>query len=430
MSDRSFPLRALLDLIPDLVEFDPLRRGLLQASVEDASQEWTGVRTYSTVDRRIVATSLLGSLTVEAESATRRRLKRLYDAANLAFSSIGAPNADALAQQLVSLGEAAESAEQWRDALAYYMLGQSVARRSPDLKLRSLLQRRVGRTALNVGDFARATESYARGLATSSAVNDAAGQINGATGLGNIAAFQGRWTEADDWYANALNLCTPGFERQRGQLLVNRSMAAREREQYARAREFLEEARAQWDSMTADDHAGLVNTAGQLALAEGRLADAEHDFREALRHDPSQFNRAMVLDNLAEVFILRGDLERAEESCREAETYATAHGSPRALAEIYMRLGRVAVRREDANGIMFFEKALDLTRDKQYSLLFGEIHLEYARFRKQLGEAAAAQALFERALEIFGELGATTRVSLVQKEMADTNSTAGARALQ
>ena len=74
-----------------------------------------------------------------------------------------------------------------------------------------------------------------------------------------------------------------------------------------------------------------------------------------------------------------------------------------------MRLGRACTLQNDANGVGFFEKAIDLIRDEQYPLLLGAVYQAYAALRTQLGDLDAAKSLLSGALAIFTELGAEER---------------------
>lgn len=418
MNERHVSVRNLTDLLPDMPEFDALRIALHRAAQTAQHDEWSEPSPYDTVDRRVIPTALLGSIISDAENEMRKRLKRLHDAANITFAAAASGRPEDKAEQLVALGAAAEAREQWRDAFAYYLLAHHATRDAADLHMRALIHRRVGRAALNVGEFARATHHYFVGLTIAAAATDDEGQLTAATGLGNVASYQGRWPEAEQWYANALSLAENGFARERAQLLVNLSMTARERGFFNAAHQHLSAARSAWEDLTDADRAGWYNNMGLLRLAEADADGAESNFMQALEGEPGLYHRAMVLENLAEVALLRGDLSLAEARCRHAEDLAIAHGSPRALAEIYLMLGRIAARRQDPNGVVFFEKALEGTRDRRYPLMTGEIFHEYGRFRLVLEDASAARGLFERALEVFRELGATAVIEEVEADLA------------
>lgn len=421
MNDR-IPVRQLLELLPDLAEFDPLRQALRKASADDTLGKWEGWASYSTVDTRVISSSLIGSALMDAEAEMRRRLKRLYDATNIAFSAVAAGSANDKARQLVVLGEASESAEQWREALAFFMLAHGITRTSTDLTLRALVLRRVGRASLHAGDFSRSAHFYSNSLATASIANDTEGQLVAATGLGNLAAWQGRWSEADDFFARAIALAGTEFPRERGQLLINRSVTARERRMLAQARTFLDEARGLWDDLGSLDRAGWYNNMGLLLLETDDLESARLHFEHALHDEPTYYDRSMVLDNLSEVALKLGNIPLALARAREAEEFAAAHGSPRALAQIYMQLGRIARSIGDSTGVAFFDKAIEITVGKPYPLLIGEIYYEFGLFRRAFGEVSSARELWRQALAIFAEMGATTHVRMVEAELEATIS--------
>ena len=90
---------------------------------------------------------------------------------------------------------------------------------------------------------------------------------------------------------------------------------------------------------------------------------------------------------------------------RRAEQHALAAASPRALAEVYIRLGRIFRLREDPNGVTFFEKALELCRRHAYPLLEAAACIEYASFRTALGDVDEARAYEQRAHELSAQHG-------------------------
>jgi tetratricopeptide (TPR) repeat protein len=150
---------------------------------------------------------------------------------------------------------------------------------------------------------------------------------------------------------------------------------------------------------------------GDLEMAEGIL-------HQALTAAHSEFERAMVLDNLAELFIRRGNLSEAEALARSAEEAALRAGSPRALAEIYIRLGKVFRLRSDANGVTFFEKALEICRQRRYPHTEANAYLEYGLFRRLHGDIEEARIYFERARHLFADIGAARLQRVAEDQLA------------
>jgi hypothetical protein len=73
---------------------------------------------------------------------------------------------------------------------------------------------------------------------------------------------------------------------------------------------------------------------------------------------------------------------------------------------MYQGRGNIARALNNDSGFIFFEKALEIAREKDYRLLEGDILLDYALLRQQTAGVEEAQAYLERAREIFVELGA------------------------
>lgn len=417
MNERGIPVERLLDLVPEQPEFDAIRQSILRASVSDPALAWSSSRAYATLNARAVPYSVLATMLAEAEAASRKRTKRLYDAFAVALSGLTDGDIEGKAKQLISLGETAEASDQWRDAVAFYSLAQALTQNCADNDMRALVLRRRGRALLQTGDFRGAAAAYGWSLTVAVAAGDAEAELTAATGLGNVATLQGRWVEAEQWYLQALARCGASFERERGQLQINLSMTAREQGRLEDAAARLEEAENLWDALTSTDRSGWCNNKGLLELRKGDIASAEQNFARALSLAASHFDHAMILDNLADAAARAGNLDLAQQRAREAEEHAIALGSPRVLAEVYLRLGILCRMRGDPNGAAFFEKAIDLCRNQVYPLLFGTVLLEFGRFRREQADRQTARSLMEEALRVFAEIGATAHVATVRNEL-------------
>jgi hypothetical protein len=76
--------------------------------------------------------------------------------------------------------------------------------------------------------------------------------------------------------------------------------------------------------------------------------------------------RAVLLTNLGEVALQGGHPDEAEHLAREAEQFAILSGAVDTLIEAYIVLGCAARNRADGRCVVFFEKALDLARDRGF----------------------------------------------------------------
>lgn len=215
----------------------------------------------------------------------------------------------------------------------------------------------------------------------------------------------------------ALRQAGDDFPAQRGQLWINLSMTAREQGDMERARQALAHAREVWDDLAPADRAVWFNNQGLLHLHAGRLEAAETAFADALEQAPGQFDVAMIYENLAEVCMQRGQVQRAEAYARSSEEYALSVGSDRALAEAYIRLARLHRERHDAGAIAFFEQAVAVARRGPFPLVQARAHLEYARYRRELRDEADARSNYEEAVRLFRDLGAVDAAQAAATEL-------------
>lgn len=420
MEPHDLPVDSLLRVLPDIAELAPLREAILGASVPDPTDPWASSRAYVTFDKRILPAAQLDEVVRRTAEATHERVERLYRALSGVLAAIAADDAGTATARLVELGQAAEGEERWVDATNYYDLAVRLSKPLPDHGPLSLALRRLARARFGVGDIEAAFALYRRSCEAATAAEDRRGELAARLGLGNMRSFQGRWAEAQAHYESALALCEEADTRVRGQLYNNLSMVCRERGLLSEAQHWLDRAGPVWvECEERADRSVWWNNRGLLRLALGDFDQAGAAFHHAFEDAPSHFDRAMVLDNLAELAIRRGLITEAEGAARRAEEYALAAGSPRALAEVYTRLGKVCRLRGDPNGVAFFEKALELCRPRHYPLVEGHAHLEYGLFRRALGEAEEARAYLEEACRVFERLGAVADLERARRELDD-----------
>jgi tetratricopeptide (TPR) repeat protein len=393
-------------VLPDVPELGALREALLGGSAADPELEWASAGRYVTFDKRVLDGVSAAAIIDSARARALDRVQRLYQgAARLLASALEGDDA-AIVGELVELGEAAEATEDWRQAGSCYGLAATLSAPLTDRTWLVLSLRRLARVRLAAGELDEARTLYRAALDHAVAVGDRVGRIVALTGIGNALSFKGQFGEARAHYEQGVLLCGEPDVRLRAQLHINLAMVAREQQHLDEARFHLQEARAGWDVLEADDRSGWYNFAGLVALSRRAFEEAESAFARALAEAPGSFERAMVTDNMTELAIQRRQFQEAAELGRRAEHHALAAGSPRALAEIYTRLGRLFRLRGDANGVTFFEKALELCRVHRYLLIEATAYSEYAEFRRMLGNDEEACAYAERAAAIMRELGA------------------------
>lgn len=399
-------LDRLLGALPDQADLTALRQALLRASVLDMSRAWGRSSAYATFDKRVLRSDALRELIADSARDEHARIDALYDAAARLLEHVAQGDDAAACLALIGIGEAAEAREDLPSAVTYFEYAARLSAASPENKPRILALRHLARAHLGLGDMDSATSYYRAALEQARAGNDVEWQIVAFTGLGNVLSLQGKWHEAIEHYETALTLCGPGYPHQRAQLAINLASMHRERGELEESARQLAAAADLWSELSRAEQSAWYNNRGLLAMARGEFDAAETSFRQGLEAAETDFARSMRLDNLAELFIRRGNLAEAEDNARAAEDMALRAQSPRALAEIYTRLGKIFRLRSDLNGVTFFEKALELCRDRTYPFTEANAYLEYGLFRRDLGDLEEARSYLQRAQQLCAEIGA------------------------
>ena len=314
-------------------------------------------------------------------------------------------------------GEAAEAEEQWGEADSHYALAARLAAPLADRRPLALALRRQARVHWNRGEVEEAIPLYAASLEQAESAADVDGQIVALTGLGNMRSAQGRWVDARAQYAAALALCGAEHRRLQGQIFLNLANLSREEAQYPESRMWLDRVLPIWDDLGSANQSVWLNNHGLLCMAQRDWLQAEVAFHQALEHAPAHLDRAMLFDNLAELSAERGLYGEALSLARRAEEHALTAGSPWALGIVYTDIGKIFRLSRDPNGFTFFEKALEICRERVYPLVEGQAHLEYGRFRKDFGELDEAASYLQRAVEIFAQLGAGAHLDQAKREI-------------
>ena len=404
--EPSLRLERLLRVLPDVTELAALREAMLGASVVDPELEWASASRYITFDKRVLDAASVQETVAAARDAAVDRLRRLYDGAASLLAAAQSADDEAVVAELVRLGELAESSDDWRQAGSCYGLAATLSAPLPKREWLVLALRRLARVRLAAGELDEARALYRAALDQALVAGDRVGRIVALTGIGNALSFQGRWSEARANYEQGVALCDEEDRLLRAQLQINLAMVLREQDRLHDAETCLQQARSSWDMLQPGDRCGWHNFAGLIALSRKAYDEAEASFQRALAEAPGYFERAMVVDNLTELALQRRQFDEAASLGRRAEHHALLAGSPRALAEIYTRLGRLFRLRGDANGVTFFEKALELCRRHRYPLVEATACGEYAEFRAMLGDQDEARAYYERAAALAREVSA------------------------
>ncbi|HEX6040919.1 tetratricopeptide repeat protein [Longimicrobium sp.] len=416
MSRNEATVEQLLGLLPDVDELELLRLTIIGTAVPDPGKAWDSSSAYATVDKRIVSADEVDRAVRQAEESLREHIASLYEGLRPVFRSFFEGREDDAGRQLVVLGEQLEGRGRMKAARQCYRTALNLSLPLLDKGPQILALRRIGRVSLTLGDFHEAALHYERSAQLARDAGETRGEVVARTGYGNVLAWQGRWSEAERHYRDALALLEaedgdrPSVER--AQLLNNLGNIATWLQRLDEAEATLTQALSMSDSLgSAPDLAvGFVHLA-HLRERQQRPDEARQAYERALGLPVPPSLQSGIATDLADLYLQSGHLTRAEEWSRVAEEHAIRAGSAYTLGRMYQGRGNIARARGDEDGFTFFEKALEIARDKGYPFLEAETLAEYAELRRHTGGTEEAEAYLERAREIFASLGAVQSVA-------------------
>lgn len=404
-------------------ELEVLRLRLIAAAVPDPEKAWDSSSAYATVDKRILTPEDVDRSLAAAEEALRQYVSILHDGLRPAFRAFFAGDADGAARHLVSLGERHEGEGRARGARQCYEAALHLALPLPERGVQILALRRLGRVALSLGDFQTATAYYERSLQLARDSGELRSEVTAGTGAGNVSMYQGRWTRAEQIYTEALELTetAPGdFEVERGQLFNNLGNVTTRLNRLNEAEEWLRRGLEQWRSVESPvDQAVCLINLGHLRKHQGRSGDARAAYESALALAVPPTVKALAAADVAEVCLFEGYVAEAEDYARISEEHAIQSGSPYTMGYMYRNLGNLARARGNEDGFTFFEKALEIARDKGYPSLEAEVLADYAELRLNAGGVEEAEAYLERARDLFAQLGSPQNLARTEQTLEE-----------
>jgi tetratricopeptide (TPR) repeat protein len=414
MIDRSRPsLEELFRLLPPAVEeTEELWLRLSTRAVPDPAKAWAGSQDYATVDQRVVLWEDVDAVLDEVRERAVARLDAVLGSYREVFRAYREGDPEGAAEGLITLAE--DEAAQGNHQKARHVFERALTLSLPlpekGAQIRAL--RGIARVARAEGNLPEARLYYARSSELAAATGDLAAQITGCIGVGNIYALQGGWDEAGQAYHEALSIVETAdqpFSLERAQIFINLGMVATRKNRFTLADGYFQEAlKLLVDAGSVADLTACHHAVAVLRKREGRPELAQEHFDEALRQEPPLALRAIVEADLATFCLELGQTTMANDWARRAEEHAIASRSPYALCHMYRVLGSIARHREEPDGMIFFEKSLEIARDKGYPMHEAEALIEYGLLRHYTGNAEEAESFFDRAEAIFERLGAAS----------------------
>ena len=418
----SLRVERALHLLPDIDALAPLRTFLV--SVSRGSRPVS--EPYGTVGKRVVQPADLRDFIPRAVGRLAEHLSALYESAVEALEAeergdlVGSINA------LIAAGEREERVGRPASARAWYAHALRIAEELRDRHPEIQALRRLGRLDASRGDFEVAGRFYQRGFALAEAEQDRQSAALACHGLGNIAAAQRQWPGAVSWYTRGLQFVAEESPLAADLRLALAEVSTQQGETSA-AGDWLEQAQRLFRTIgEREGMARALKARGQLDSASGNRHKAFARYYEALAGLPPGLHPEVEMEirlNIAELHIAQGRLPGAEDEIRHAEELAIAHNLTRQLAQLYMVLGRVRGSQGDEAGFVFFEKAIELCQGREPEPdVEAAAYLEYAKFRRGLGELDECRAYLCRAHELLAESRDSEVKARIQAELAEVGA--------
>jgi tetratricopeptide (TPR) repeat protein len=416
---------AIQALLPEAEELRPLADRIIALSEPDDSRRWAASGELGTLGQRLVS---LDALEREMEALVSRVEDHVHGSYRRILLSLRALERGEEAEAvdgLLELSSRESEVRRLKEADAYALAAWKIALKlgDPGRTVQTLLQgARIARARAHL-DSAR--ERYRQAFDLALAADQAEGAVTAAVGSGNVLVDRGLWVEAEAWYRRAMIVMEKsGYSGpQSWHTCLNLSIVRRRKGELDSSDEWLRRAeRAHLQHPEEEGPALLANARGQLLMARGEPELAEGHFRTAVEAAAAPEARVVTRVNLGECLLALGRVLEAGEEGRRAEHEALVRSVFSRLPEVYRLLGRVAGARNIEDGFVFFEKAMDVVRERSLPRFELAQSLEaYGEFELERGLLEPGVERLQAAASIYEELGSHALTEAVRAKIPSEN---------
>ncbi|HUK94004.1 MAG TPA: adenylate/guanylate cyclase domain-containing protein [Gaiellaceae bacterium] len=177
-----------------------------------------------------------------------------------------------------------------------------------------------------------------------------------------------------------------------------------------------------WFERTGDSYfqaQNIVRGLAIFALADGQMDEAETWLREAMPV-AAQIGGWVAVETyryLAEVLAVKGRLEEARDLVALAERNLPQEDAYARSSLLLAEASVATASGDSAAAAVSFTEALRMIEELEMPLELGEARMALGRSLRSFGDLPGARAELERAREIFGRIGATTRRDAIDAEL-------------
>ena len=257
-----------------------------------------------------------------------------------------------------------------------------------DGEVASLILRRVARTYVDDGQFDVAVDCLSAALAVSEALGETVGVAHAYNSMAGCHLLRGNLDDAVEFYAKAQQFAAAsGEERLKAMIAQNLGIIASMRGDLNAALDHYASSLVTYQTAGLREYVGpLLNNMGLAYTQLERYDEAHAAYDEAIAYCSStgdMTNRLLALINSTDLWLARGDIDRAETLCDTVMTEVAQSTDQRALGETHKYMGIIArTRGELERAESHFETAYIHATRREDLLLAAET----ARERAELSE--------------------------------------------
>ena len=406
---KRLTLDRITHVLPPLDDLRPVLDHLIAQSVPDPERAWTAGGELGTLGGRLVSSEDLALAVGELADAVRDRMSKLYTAVAEGIRCLGEGDGKGAAEALLRAAQLEEALDHPDRAEAWAAAAFRAAHEERDRRPVSLALRRWARALSAQGKLVEALDRYEEAHEIARDSRDFQGAAEAAIGAGNVLERQGGWHDAEQWYRRALDVLEAdgraGPEMWQAQLNIH--IVLRSGGSLEESLVWLQKASDSIEKLGDETAAQFLENAwGQFHMASGAFSEAERHLRVGLSAATDARAHVTIRLNLAEALLAQDHTLEAAEEAREAERVALVSGIVPKLPEVYRILGRIVSAEDNPDAFVFFERALDIVRERRLPALEEALTLQaYAESEARRGEEDSARELHERMTERYRALG-------------------------
>ncbi|HEY4129082.1 MAG TPA: HD domain-containing phosphohydrolase [Gemmatimonadaceae bacterium] len=325
--------------------------------------------------------------------------------------------------ELVEQAQRSELAGQREIARRRYEAALYILRKGDGVAAATLI-RRIARTYLDEGQIDSADDCLDAALAVSETLKDFGGVAHAMNLMAISHGQRGDLDSAERISATALVFAkTAGDNRLAAMISQNLGIAASVRGDLNAALDHYASSLVTYRAAGLRDRLGpVLNNMGLVYTQLDRLDEAHAAYDEALTHCDATGdvpNRLLALINSTNLWLARGEIDRAADLCRKVLIEATAVSDQRALAETYKHMGVIARERGSLDeSERQLVAAYDVAMKREDLLLAAETAREQAILYETMDKSRDTLRALSQSHRLFTKLRA-------QRDLADLKRRVG-----